>query len=74
MVVQLPNLRGPIGSLTIPGSSNVLPDFSILDIILNGHPVTAQIAQTLDPRVLKCGYCLVDWRGMIERLTRGLSK
>ena len=61
MVVQPPVVRRLVSSLTIPESSNVLPDFSILDIaILNGHPITAQITQTLDPRVLKRRYCLVD--------------
>ena len=44
MVVQPPNVRRLVGSLTVPVSSNVPPGFSILCIaILNGHPVTAQI-------------------------------
>ena len=42
---------------SIPGSSNFLPGFSSPGIaILNDHPVTAQIAQTLDPYILKCRY------------------
>ena len=61
MMVQSPNTWRLVGGFAIPESGHVLPNLSVADVvILNCHPIAAQIAQTFHPRIFECWYRLVD--------------
>ena len=61
VVVEPSGGRSLIRRLLIPTSAHISPDLAVADIVVfNGHPVTPQVPEAFNPRVLKGRHRLIE--------------